>query len=231
MHINEGLRLRRKFAEAIHNFFLQGVDLVVALGRGQFLVEAEPQMDVATKIIGQQRRGVQVDVGGDMERTEQVWFNTGPETAYRFRQHFVVQLKSDLHHVAALVFTQDLPGAANLQIMHGEIEAAAQFFHLLNRFQALTGLLGQTLQIGHHQVSVGLVMATSDSATQLVQLGQAKLVRAAHDDGVGTGNVNTGLDDGGTEQQVESLCHKIAHHQLELALRHLTVGDGDACFR
>jgi hypothetical protein len=49
------------------------------------------------------------------------------------------------------------------------------------------GLLGQAFDVGHHQVGIGLVVAAAHAAAQLVQLRQAELVGAAHDDGVGVG--------------------------------------------
>jgi len=101
---------------------------------------------------------------------------------------------------------------------------------LLNRIQALRGLLGQALCVGHHEVGVGLVVAAAHAAAQLVQLGQTKLVGAAHDDGVGAGHVNASFDDGGAQQHVVALGHEVAHDAFKFALRHLAVGYGDACF-
>jgi hypothetical protein len=75
-----------------------------------------------------------------------------------------------------------------------------------------------------------LVVAAAHAPTQLVQLREAKLVGAAHDDGVGRGHVDAGLDDGRAQQDVEALGHKVAHHALQLALGHLAVGHGDAGF-
>ena len=63
-----------------------------------------------------------------------------------------------------------------------------------------------------------------------MQLGQAKFVGAADDDGVGRGHVDAGLDDGRAQQDVVTLGHKIAHHALQFALGHLAVGHGDAGF-
>jgi hypothetical protein len=48
------------------------------------------------------------------------------------------------------------------------------------------------------------------------------------EDGVGGGNVDAGLDDGGAQQQVVTLVVEVAHHLLQLALGHLAVGHGDA---
>ena len=114
--------------------------------------------------------------------------------------------------------------------MHGQIKAAAEFFHLLDRVQALLRLFGQALDLGHQQIRVGLVVAAAHTPAQLVQLRQTKLVGAAHDDGVGRGHVDAGLDDGRAQEQVVALRHKVAHHTLELALGHLAVGNGDAGF-
>jgi hypothetical protein len=39
VHVDQRLGLRRQLAEAVHDFFQQGVDLVGGLGGGQLLVE------------------------------------------------------------------------------------------------------------------------------------------------------------------------------------------------
>ena len=185
-------------------------------------------MHVPTKIVGQQGRSVQVDLGGDIQRAQQIRLDASLEAAHRFAQHLVVELKAHFEHVAALVFAQHFTSSADLQVVHGQIKPAAKLFHLLNRIEPLAGLFGQALQIGHHQVGVGLVVAAADPATQLVQLREAKFVGPAHDDGVGSGHVNAGFDDGGAQQQVVALGDKIAHHALELAFWHLAVRHGDA---
>ena len=64
-----------------------------------------------------------------------------------------------------------------------------------------------------------------------MQLGQAELVGAVHDDGVGAGHVDAGLDDGRAHQNVVLLVIELLHDLLQLALAHLPVGDADARFR
>ena len=185
-------------------------------------------MHVAAVVVGQQRRGVQVDFGGGVERAEQVGLDTGLEAAHRLGQHLVVQLKTHLQHIAALALAQYLARATYLQVVHGQVEAAAEFFHLLDRVKPLAGVLAQALQVRDHQIGVGLVVAAAHAPTQLVQLRQAELVGPAHDDGVGRRHVDAGLDDRGAQQHVVALGHKVAHHRLELPLGHLAVGHGDA---
>ena len=100
---------------------------------------------------------------------------------------------------------------------------------MLDRVQTLLRLLGQAFEVGHHQVGIGLVVAAPHAAAQLVQLGQSKLVRAAHDDGVGTRHINAGFNDGGTQEQVVALGDKVAHHTFQLPLGHLPMGHRNAC--
>ena len=73
-------------------------------------------------------------------------------------------------------------------------------------------MFGQRLHVGHHEVGVGLVVATAHPAAQLVQLGQAKLVGARHHYGVGRGYVDTGFNNGRAQQQVVTLGDKVFHH-------------------
>jgi hypothetical protein len=94
-----------------------------------------------------------------------------------------------------------------------------------SRRLALGGRLG--VLVGQ-QVGVGLVVAAADAAAQLVQLGQAELVGAVDDDGVGVRVVDAGLDDGRAQQQVVLLLGEFAHHALQFALRQLAVADHDA---
>jgi hypothetical protein len=135
-----------------------------------------------------------------------------------------------IRHLAGLVVAEHFAGAADFQVVHGQIEAAAQFFHLLDGVQAALRLLGQRLHVVHQQIGIGLVVRTADAAAQLVQLRQAELVGAVHDDGVGGRHVDAGFDDRGAQQDVEALGDEVAHH-FPVALVHLAVRHADARFR
>src|SRR5258708_22783022 len=50
--VDQRLRLGRQLAEAVHDFFEQGVDLVAGAGRGQFLVEGQAQVHVLLQETG-----------------------------------------------------------------------------------------------------------------------------------------------------------------------------------
>ena len=71
-------------------------------------------------------------------------------------------------------------------------------------------------------------MGAAHAPAQLMQLGQAQLVGAVDDDGVGGGDIDAALDDGGAQQQVEAAVVEVQHDLFQVAFAHLAVADGDA---
>ena len=110
-------------------------------------------------------------------------------------------------------------------------KAGAKIFQRGNGFEALLRIGGHRLRVRRQQPGIGLVMGAANAAAQLVQLGEAKVVGAFDNDGVGGGNVDPGFDDGGAHQHIEALVMEVIHHPLQLALPHLTVADGDPRLR
>ncbi|MNF07069.1 hypothetical protein D3C80_2071640 [compost metagenome] len=58
------------------------------------------------------------------------------------------------------------------------------------------------------------MVRTPDAATQLMQLRQTKVIGPFDDDGIRRRDIDTGFDDGGTHQHVETLVVEIVHHPL-----------------
>ncbi len=83
VHVDERLRLRWRLAKAVDDLLEQGVHLVGVAGGGELFVEAQAQVHVAAVVIGQQGGGVQVDVGGDGERRQQVGLAAGLQRFHR----------------------------------------------------------------------------------------------------------------------------------------------------
>ena len=81
------------------------------------------------------------------------------------------------------------------------------------------------------QIGVGLPVRTAHPPAQLMQLRQPELVRPVDEDGVGVGDVDAVLDDGGANQQVQLAAVEAPHHGFQFALAHLPVADADARLR
>ena len=91
--------------------------------------------------------------------------------------------------MAALLRTQQIARTADLQVAHGNLEAATQRTVLLNGTHPFAGL-GQQLGVAwQHQVAIGLVLVATHTAAELVQFAQTKTIRPIDDYRVGIGNV------------------------------------------
>ena len=75
------------------------------------------------------------------------------------------------------------------------------------------------------------MVATTDSASQLVQLSQAEFIGPVNQNGVGVGYVDTRLNDGRAHQHIEALVIEVAHDLFQLTFTHLSVTDHHARFR
>ena len=67
--------------------------------------------------------------------------------------------------------------------------------------------------------------------TKLVKLRQAKTVSALDDERVYIWHIQTGLDDGGADQDVALAVSEVHHHLFQFRLRHLAVPGKDAGVR
>ena len=81
-----------------------------------------------------------------------------------FLQQLAVEVQADFADVAALGGAQQVAGAANLQVAHGDAEAGSQFGGLQDGLQAPLGRLGDAAAPGDQQVGVSPVLAAADAA-------------------------------------------------------------------
>ena len=145
----------------------------------------------------------------------------------RLGQQAGVQIEPDGRHVPGLLATQDVPGAADLQVGQRDLEAGAKLGRVEDRLEALAGLVRETLPTAIQQVGVGPPGGPPHPAAELVELGQPERICPIDDDRVGVRDVQAGLDDGGAHEDVRGTTGKGEHDLLQGALRHLTVPDHD----
>ena len=88
---------------------------------------------------------------------------------------------------------------------------APELGELADGGQPLARDLGQHRVRRHQQVRVGAAVRAADAAAELVELGEAVAVGAVHDHGVGAGDVEAVLDDGGGHQHVRAALHEGEH--------------------
>ena len=73
------------------------------------------------------------------------------------------------------------------------------------------------------------MVRSTNPATQLMQLCQAKFIGAVHDDGICCGYVDTCFNDGGAEQDIATLRYKLPHDRFQLTFMHLPMRNTNAC--
>ena len=146
-------------------------------------------------------------------------------------EQLAVELEADRRDMAALLRAEQVAGAADFQVAHGDFEAAAERGVLLDRAEALAHVGEEPAVARQQQVGVGLVLVAAHAAAQLVEVAQAEAVGAVNDDGVGIRNIQAALDDGGGQQHVGLAVDELGHDLLQLVAVHLAVADDDAGVR
>ncbi len=216
-HVQQGVDGLGGIAVAVHQFVQQVRGVLLTPDGGDAPVEVHPLL--VGGYVGAGDVGGYGQVGGTLG---------GLLLLPLLLQHRVLQqLKVDVvahaHHVPGLLRAQQVARAPDLQVPHGDLESGAELHVLLDGRQALGGDFRENLARAVGHVCVCPAGAAPDTAPDLVELGQPHLVRVLNDQGVHVGDVNAGLDDGGTHQDLSLPLHHLLHDGTELLLVHAAV--------
>jgi hypothetical protein len=133
--------------------------------------------------------------------------------------------------MAGLFLAEQIAGAADVEVVAGELEAGAERVERLQHFQATLGGRGQRLVDRQGEEREGAHLGTADTAAELIELRQAEHVGAMDDQRVGGRHVEAGFDDGGRQKHIVFAVVEGIHDVFELACRHLAMGNRDLQFR
>lgn len=117
-----------------------------------------------------------------------------------FREHFQIQIQTNLINESGLLRTQHIPGSPDCQIPHGDFVSGSQLCEFPDGPQALGCLFCQLLVRLNHEITVGNPVPASHPAPDLIQLRQTEVIRVFNDHRVGVFNIQTCLDDGGANE-------------------------------
>ena len=130
-----------------------------------------------------------------------------------------------------LLRPQQIARSPDLQVPHGNFEAGAEFGEVPDGRQSLFRHLGEGLVRLVGEVGKGMAAGPAHPAPELMELTQTQAVGMFNDQGIGIGNVQAGLNDGGTYQHLNlPVCHRL-HHISQGLLSHLAMGHGDGQLR
>ena len=195
----------------------------LAVGGGEGAVGAHLLLRVVDVVVGDEGRDLEIDLGvvhlGNLLTANFSDF---------FLQHVHVEVEADRIHLTGLLDAKQVADTANLHVAHGELVAGTELGELLNGAEALAGFGRKGLLAGVEQPRMGLDARSPHTSPQLIKLGQPELVSIFDQDGVDAGNVQTGLDDGGADEDVRFAAAETEHGGFQFAFLHLAVGDHDA---
>ena len=222
------LHLFRQRAETVDQLGAETVDLLGGLKVAEAAVERQPELQVRHIAFRDHHGGAD----GDLRRPAGVGHLAAVlHLGHRLLQHLLVEFEADLLDVAGLLFAEQIAGAADVEVVAGELEAGAERVQRLQHLQAAVGGVGQLLVRGQREQRIGAHLGAADTAPELVELRQAEHVGPVHDQRVGGRDVEAGFHDGGGEQHVVLAIVEGVHDVVEFAGRHLAVGDGHLQFR
>ena len=190
----------RQHAEAVAHLGGEIVDLLVGLEIGEPPVQRQPHREIVDVILGDQHRHADGDlrrpaIGGRLH-------HAGLEVEDRLLQHRLIELEADFLDVAGLLLAEQIAGAADIEVVRGELEARAQRLQRLQHFQPPLGLRRDLLLRRQREQRIGAQLRAPDPAAQLIELRQPEHVGAVHDQRVGGRDIEAGLDDRGRKQDV-----------------------------
>ncbi|OIQ63137.1 hypothetical protein GALL_553240 [mine drainage metagenome] len=133
--------------------------------------------------------------------------------------------------MAGLLLAEQVAGAANIEIVRGQLEPRAQRLQRLQHLQPALGLRGDLLLRRQRKQRIGPQLRAPHPPAQLVELRQSEHVGAVHDQRVGVGNVEARLDDRGRKQDIVFAVIEGRHDVLDDSRRHLAMRDRDLHLR
>ena len=138
-------------------------------------------------------------------------------------KNLLVGLVAEVGDEATLLGTQQVARTADVQILHGNVDAAAEVGEVLDGLQTPTGILRQGTQRRGHEVAEGLLVRPPHATAHLMQVAETEVVGTTNNDGVGIGDIEAALDDGGGDEHIVVVGGKGHHHTLQLLGVHAAV--------
>ena len=129
--------LLRQRPEAVDQLGGEGLDGVVAFGRGQPAIEPEPHLQIRHVVFRDQHRGAEIDLRRPLILDHRPL--PALQRHHRLFQHGLIELEADLADMARLLLAEQIAGAADVEVVAGQHEAGAERIERLQHLQPLLG--------------------------------------------------------------------------------------------
>ena len=121
--------------------------------------------------------------------------------------------------------SEQIPGSPDIQILHGDIESAAQIGKSFDSSQTPAGIIRNGYHRRHYQIAERLGIGPSHPSPELMKVAQTEVLRLIYNNSIGIGNIDSVLDNTGSYQYIIIARHKIEYPVFQFLRLHLPVSD------
>ena len=143
-----------------------------------------------------------------------------------FVENLLIGFVPQIGDKTALLRSQQIACAPNIQILHCQMDSASQIAEVLDRLQPTSRLRGERFRRRRQQETKGLLIASPHPPAQLVQIAQPEMLGVMDDHRIRIRDIDPVFHDGGRQQDIVIVVHETRYHLFQLFGIHLPVADG-----
>ena len=226
--LQQMLDLLGQRAEPVDQLRRDPVDFSRIVDMRQPPIKRQADIQILDITVGDQHGGAQID----LRRPVSIRLRFAGRTPFpaaqrrdRFLQHFLIKLEPDFLDMARLFIPEQITRAANIEIMACQAEPRPKRIEGLQHLEPLFGICRNRLFGRQGKIAECPDFRAPDTAAQLIKLRQPEHIRTMHKHGIRGRNIKAGFNDRRTDQHVILTVIKGSHNIVELARRHLSMGN------
>ena len=224
-------RLVRNTPEAVAKPVAELQDIGLALHVVQFLIQRNPLRLLRNIICGEKQFEIRLDhalryelfglfgIGTIVELAELIDF----QFLDRLFQYLLVSLIPQIRYESALLCPQQVARATDIKILHGDMDAAAQFRETFDRLQPTACIDRKSMMRRSKQITERFPVAPAHTPAKLMQFAQSEVLRIVDNDRIGVRHIHTRFDNRSSQQYIVIVIHEIENHLFQFIRRHLSV--------
>ena len=150
---------------------------------------------------------------------------------HRLFQNLLIGFVAQVGNKAALFGAQQIAGAANVEVLHSDLNAGAEVGKTLNGIEA-AHRHGREGSFGRNrEVAKRLAIAAPHPPAELVQVAQSIVLSIVDDNGVHIGHIHTAFNDGGGKEHIVVVIRESNDAFFQFFGVHLSVSHHHPCIR
>ena len=143
-------------------------------------------------------------------------------------EEFAIEMETDGGDLSRLLDAEDIAGAADLKIPHGDLHPAAVAARFDEGVEPFARRFWEADVFGDQEIGIGGAIPAADAAAKLVEVCEAVGVGAVDENRICIGNIDPVFDDGRCKEDVDLPLLEAMEQGVDVIGVHLAVDDADA---